>query len=486
MCEARTTLTGCACFFLCEERVVAMENMGESMHKSIIIATPNTVFATELKKQIEAVNKLNRVEDIIVSDEDLIEPLEVLNKKLGFKGLIITSDIAKKNNQTRLDYLSDLLVTIRERYPDLVICLLSKEKVGHPFLNEVVHMGIYNIFLQNEDLSINSILGAMDKPKSFSEVCHLRDVDSLIPWRRVSYGPQAIEIKNNGEEGTQKEVLEGNDRKVKIPNIKLPKLSNSKKHNGTSDELEMLDEELMDIPIQKEIIMQEKIVGTVVIGVTSVAAHLGATHTAITIATYLKEQGHSVALVEANYSEDFDRIHALYEGEKHHLWQKSNFDLHGIDHYKFRDSMSLGEILTGYEYVILDIGDLNSTCYYEEFFRSHVKCVVCSSLEWKHHWIETFLDNLPIQDDLNFIVPFGTDDVISDIQKIVGNYKVIKMPTNKDPYKTNSETKSAVKTIMDGFIKTSDQKLVTRSTVLIACLASVVITVIVFGTLVIL
>ncbi|WP_066298068.1 hypothetical protein [Bacillus sp. FJAT-29937] len=463
-----------------------MENTDESTVKSIIIATPNTVFATELKKQIETIDKSNRVEDVIVTDEDLIESLEKQNKRIAFKGLIITSDIAKKNNQIRLEYLSDLLVTIRERYPDLVICLLSKEKTGHPFLYEIVQMGIYNIFLQNEDLTINSILGVLDKPKSFSEISHLRNVDSLIPWRRLSYSPQSIEIKSNGEEENSKEAEESNDRKLKVPNIKLPKLQNKRVRQEKSQDHELLDVELLDIPIEREVIIQEKIVGTVVIAVAGVAAHIGATHTSITIATYLKEQGHSIALVEANYTEDFDRIHALYEGEKHHIWQKSTFDLHEIDHYKFRDSMTLGEIFTGYEFVILDIGDLDSTPFYEEFFRAHVKVVVCSALEWKHHWIESFLENLPYQDDLNFVVPFATDDVVSDIEKIVGNYKVVSMPANKVPYECSTEAKNTVRTIMDGFLKSSDKKVVTKSTVVFACLISVVLTAAIFGTLVIL
>lgn len=453
--------------------------------KSIIIATPNTAFANGIKKNIDSLDRGFKVLDVIVTDEDLIEALEKQDKKIGFKGLIIASDIAKKNNNFRLEYLSDFLVTIHQRYPDLSIALLSKEKAGHPFLYEVVQMGIYNIFLQNKQVTIPEILDVLEKPLNFSDVGHLREINELIPWRKLSSSPQAIEIIINNEEDLKEANPKNTETKSILPNIKIPKLSLPKQQKQGLDEMELLEEELLDISIHKEIILQERVVGTVVVAVTSVVAHLGATHTAISIASFLKKKGHAVCIVEGNYSEDFDRIHSLYEGETQQLWREDIFDIKGIDHYKFRDSMNIGEIITGYEFVILDIGELHEdTPFYNEFYRAHIKCVLCSSLEWKYHWIEEFNRNIPLQDDLIYVVPFATKEALQDIEKIVGESRVISMPINTEPYDTNSETDRVILSIMEGFLKKPDKRVVTKSTVVIACVVSVLLTTAIIGTFV--
>lgn len=155
------------------------------------------------------------IPEVVVSEEDLLKYLEETEEEIY--GLILTSDLAKKLNDLRLDYLSNVLVTLREKFPHIRIAILSSERVGHPFLAELVNMGIYNIFLrQDNNLSVQLILDVLESGKSFGEVSLFRKVDPGIPWRKMDSGPSTIKIETSNKRNSEpKEKKQGNERKDK-------------------------------------------------------------------------------------------------------------------------------------------------------------------------------------------------------------------------------------------------------------------------------
>ncbi|MED0677622.1 hypothetical protein ABEV55_16175 [Aneurinibacillus thermoaerophilus] len=168
--------------------------------KNIIIASPNVDFANSLKRFFEA-NGLNVVETVVIL-EDLIEFVEKLNhQKIPIDGILLTSDIAKKGGDKRLEYLSDYLLNIRTRFSHINITFLSNEPEGHPLLAELVSMGVYNIILKKEGVegSIDAygIISGFYKPAPFSSVAHFRNIDPSIPWRKIQQGgaPLTINVK---------------------------------------------------------------------------------------------------------------------------------------------------------------------------------------------------------------------------------------------------------------------------------------------------
>lgn len=428
-----------------------------------------------------------RVEMIIIHDIYLPSDLETKEER--------EEEILKFIEHWRIAYNDQLRV--------VYLCERNRDD---PFLGNLVARNVLDIFYMRS-ISTKAFVEQVSQPATFSNVQRLGvgkyqieaiEEDEFVKnetetdLEKDSIKPESIETKNEKQKEVKKTETPLKLPKISVPKITKPtniKLPDLKGKLGTKEKepLPDFEDDFIELmPIQKEIILRERVVGTVIVGVASVAPHLGATHTSISIATYLKQQGHSVALVEGNYSEDFERIHSLYEGEKKHLWQLHSFDLHGIDHYKFRDSMSLGDIFTGYEFVILDIGDIENTPYLDEFYRSHVKCIVCSGLEWKQHWLERLCQVVPEHDELIYVVPFATDEAIKDIEKITSSTQVIPLPMHKNPYETKGDMNKEIVRIMDGYLKKVDQKVVTKSTVLIACIASVAITTLVIGTFVLL
>ncbi|MBG9587676.1 hypothetical protein [Cytobacillus firmus] len=181
--------------------------------KNIVVGMIDPAMANSFKTFIQK-KEGYLVPEVVVSEEDLLKYLEETEEEIY--GLILTSDLAKKINDLRLDYLSNVLVTLREKYPHIRIAILSSERVGHPFLAELVNMGIYNIFLrQDNNLSVQLILDVLDNGKSFGEVSLFRKVDTGIPWRKMDSGPSTIKIETSNKRNSEPEKKQENERKDK-------------------------------------------------------------------------------------------------------------------------------------------------------------------------------------------------------------------------------------------------------------------------------
>lgn len=181
--------------------------------RKIIIASANADFAESLKKHFERYHF--KVVEIVVVLEHLIETLEMLRVEgERVDGIILTSDIGRKNGDKRLELVSDVLLTIRERYSEVNVVVLANESQGHPFLAELVSMGIYNIFIKGgSDFTIPALISTFEKPVAFSEVAKYRNADPKILWNREIRGGQAIQIhlSQTDNANTKAQEEESND-----------------------------------------------------------------------------------------------------------------------------------------------------------------------------------------------------------------------------------------------------------------------------------
>lgn len=237
------------------------------------------------------------------------------------------------------------------------------------------------------------------------------------------------------------------------------------------------------MPIPKEVYQRSTVIGTVVVAVAGAKPHLGATHTSMAIASYLHHEGHSVALIEVNRSEDFERIHALYEGEQQYLRHQSVFEYDGFEHYKYREDIRLGEIMATYEYVVLDIGDVAETPHYEEFKRAHVRILLTSPYEWKQHWTDDFCKKVLDSEYYSFVLPYADRTNVKSMEERLPDLKFVPFPPSANPYKVDGETEDAIRTLMQGFLKEPVRNK-TRQTIVAASVASAVITSLIIGTFV--
>ncbi len=259
---------------------------------------------------------------------------------------------------------------------------------------------------------------------------------------------------------------------------KLPKRVEIESENDEfKDVLDLLPLNITELPEQRV-----TVIGTVLIAVANVAAHLGSTHTSLTIAKYLAKLGHTVAVVELNYSEDFDRIHAEYEGEKQYIKKDDSFDIDGITHYKYREDLNLNVLYSAYEYVVLDYGDLeDAAAFTEEIKRAHIRCVVCSADEWKIKWIHNFMtfNQLEITDCV-LVVPNCGNEKLDDLRGRLDYRDIYAMPTLDYPYEITKEAESTVKDVLGDFIKNPSSSVFSKKALITTGLLSTGITSLVF------
>ncbi len=276
------------------------------------------------------------------------------------------------------------------------------------------------------------------------------------------------------EQRRQQSAENRENRPPKPKAIKEPKV----KTDELGDFLDLM-------PIPKEVYQRSAVIGTVVVAVAGAKPHLGATHTSMSIASFLQHQGHSVALIEVNTSEDFERIHALYEGEQQYIRNQSVFEYDGIEHYKYREDIRLGEIMATYEYVVLDIGDIEETSYYQEFLRAHVRVLLTSAFEWKQHWTDDFCKKVADYEHYSFVLPFADRANVKSMEERLPDLRFIPFPSSPNPYKVDGETEDAVRTLLNGFLKEPLRNTAKR-TIVAASVASAVITAVVIGAFVLL
>ena len=458
----------------------------------------NVDFAKGLRSELSKQGV--KVASIVTTEEDLLEDL-VNNPNVD--GVLLKSDLAIKLGEARLEILVDVIEGIRKapQFKDIVFTVLSDEKIGHPFLAEIVELGVYNIFVKGQSkFTISSIINTFESPRSFSSAAIYKNVDSSVPWRRNLTKNSTVNL--NFELNKSNESIESAKQKDgKNGFFQLLKQANSErgkkiKPSLTEMELEQLEAEVSEVnkPLSVETVPEEKpienfediwlkdkdivrplIVGTVVIGVAGVASSSGCTNTAINVAKFLTEMGYQVGLVECNTSMDFDRIHSLSEGEKHNL-KSYTYSLKGIEHYKYRENLNINEIFTNFEYVVLDFGELKYSPLYQEFYRAHIKLVCCSADEWKFYLIENFLIEHEVS-DLKFVVPGASVKWLKDLEGRLKGNKVYPIGVTDSPYLLSTESENTYKNLFAKYFKPQQKRNVV--TLAITSFISIITTVLV-------
>lgn len=405
-------------------------------------------------------NYLNELVDIqkpsIVILHDLYLPSDHSNSEQR------DVEVLELIEQWRLKYNNELRV--------VYLCVRDKKD---PFLAQLVARNVLDIFCER-GLDLEKFTTQLIELPKFSNVARFgtgnldikfeeenRDTtadNDVLEAATDLINPKYEEVKPNKfaqlqagamniKEMAQKRAIEKAEAKAKAP--KKENKANSNLNDGIDEHL--FDEVVLDImPVPAP---RATIIGTVLIAVASVTSHLGSTFTAINIASYLKDKGYSVALVESNYSQDFDRIHALYEGEKKLLLKDKQFEMRDLTHFKYREDQNLNDIYSMYEYVVMDFGDLEEAANREDFKRAHVKCVMCSADEWKFHWLKDFTNRHEVDNTYCFIVPGSSSEKAQDLQEQLEYGSVFSYPIQDDPYEPVKDCESVITKILGEFIK---------------------------------
>ncbi|MGF9975490.1 hypothetical protein [Viridibacillus arvi] len=420
----------------------------------------------------------------VISDEVLHR--NYLNEFIGIQrpqmlilhDIYLPSDIS--DQELRDVEMLELIEEWRMRYDnDLRIIYMCVRDRKDPFLAQLVARNVLDIFYE-KNISTESFISQLQTPPKFSNVSRFGTGDIEINFNE----PSEEDAANEEDPSEDKVQVDLEKDKPKLPGKLAQHLQDGAKSlKGIAEKRaeakaeakantpekaikvkeksliehgvdESVYDEILDImPVDKPLQPKANIIGTVLIAVAGVTDHLGTTHTAISIASHLKDQGHSVALVESNYSQDFDRIHSLYEGEKLKFIKDKQFEMQGLLHFKYRDELDLNDIYSGYEYVVMDFGDLYDAANVDDFKRAHIKCVLCSADEWKYHWVVDFINTFDVDNSYCFISPGSGSEKLKDLNEQIDYGTVSTFPIQDDPYAPTKETGLIINDILGEFVK---------------------------------
>lgn len=187
---------------------------------------------------------------------------------------------------------------------------------------------------------------------------------------------------------------------------------------------------------QTKTIEKDKILGTVVIAVVGTMSRIGTTHTAISIAKFLMDNRHGVAVVEMHNSFTFDCIKNAYDNV---VEKKNMFSLAGIDFYPFDPAMSVSDLtLDDYSYIILDMG-VYSKCNIAEFKRAQERIIVSGVKDWELNELEELIES----DDKNFknryYFTFSNNAMFELVKSSMNSLPCFQAPYNPQPFEDSEE-----------------------------------------------
>ncbi|MGG4132462.1 hypothetical protein ABEW19_29855 [Paenibacillus illinoisensis] len=208
--------------------------------------------------------------------------------------------------------------------------------------------------------------------------------------------------------------------------------------------------------LQKRKKFRDRFIGTIIIAITGVEKGVGCTHTSLLIANYLAKQKFSVALVEANESNEYKEIESSYEGVDSDLLISSSFYINGVHFYKNQKNIDVIPLLSGeYAYIVLDLGNYVETESYNEFLRANIQIVVGSSRDWKQHKIDEFIDSQIHLDQSNWRIclPLSDKQDVKDLKKKLSRRQLYTVPYFPDPF----DSSEAIEDFMEKMLKINQQ-----------------------------
>ncbi|WP_442601328.1 protein kinase domain-containing protein [Paenibacillus sp. KN14-4R] len=185
--------------------------------------------------------------------------------------------------------------------------------------------------------------------------------------------------------------------------------------------------------------------GSMTIAITSVSSGIGSTHQAIMIANFLAKNNATVAVVEANFSEDFTNLESVYEGFKEDdvPIRTTQFEMKGAIYYKSNSAIDMIKLRAAdYDYIILDIGYHENNEWFQEFLRADKQIIVASGSEWKRSALRRFCQMYSSFDQSHWtiLVPLADQRVIRDMKSEFAIQHVVALPCQSDPFQMMEET----------------------------------------------
>ncbi|WP_010250282.1 hypothetical protein [Acetivibrio cellulolyticus] len=187
---------------------------------------------------------------------------------------------------------------------------------------------------------------------------------------------------------------------------------------------------------QAKMVEKDKIVGTVVIAVVGTMSRIGTTHTAISIAKYLMDNRHGVAVVELHSSFAFDCIKNSYDNV---VEKNGMFSLGGMDFYPFDPARAVSDlVLDDYSYIILDMG-VYGKCNIAEFRRAQERVIVSGVKDWELNELEELIESEDKNFKNRYYFTFSNNAMFELVKESMNSLPCFQAPYNPQPFDDSDE-----------------------------------------------
>lgn len=198
-----------------------------------------------------------------------------------------------------------------------------------------------------------------------------------------------------------------------------------------------------------KVVEKEKIVGTITIAIAGTQDKVGTTHTALSIAKFLTEQGFSTAIIETMQSKVFSTIRGLYEDAKSN--RDNSFTLDSLTYY-YNAETSIAEALEqDYRFLVLDMGTYQD-CNLEEFKRATVRIVVSGSKDWELEGLEYILRTDVAKEKNKYLFTLATEGMFNEIKANMLNLESYRVPISPDIFNLEKELITFYKELLKQYL----------------------------------
>lgn len=187
---------------------------------------------------------------------------------------------------------------------------------------------------------------------------------------------------------------------------------------------------------------------TEIIAVGGVASGIGSTHLSVLIAAYLSRFFRTkVAILEYGSKPCFHQLDTLRNGQQQ-AFSRLRFEINNLT---FLKAAHYSEYATeDFDYVVVDMGELEHTEDVSYFFKSSLPVLVASSRDWRVHELFNFCSKNSSfkQDRMCVAFPMGEEESLDFIRSVIKKRPLYSVPQHSDPFAKQSDTDESLESIL--------------------------------------
>lgn len=223
--------------------------------------------------------------------------------------------------------------------------------------------------------------------------------------------------------------------------------SNWERHLNLTLDAPLPETQLADS--QEKVVSQTYDQPTILIAVAGAFDGAGSTHLSFALANYLAKQGDGkVAIWEAGRNPCFEFLAFNHNGVVN---TKPRFEMDKVTYFKSTVDMDWVESYAEqFRYLIVDLGNINTSEHTSLFFRATIPVLVGSGSSWRQRELVQLCRkhiHKP-QEKWRVVLPMASEDARDEMAETLAGRQVMSLPTC-DPYQLSEEAEQVIERILN-------------------------------------